>query len=278
MRNLAEEARSELVQAAWAYTRSYRDIERPVDKPGTRLILAGHQPQLFHPGVWFKNFVLDEIAKNHDGVAVNLVIDSDTIKTTSIRVPGGRVAEPIVENVAFDRQSVEIPYEARQIVDRDCLASFGRRAAEKIRPLVAAPFVESFWPLVVERLGACHNLGEVVAQRGTCKKGCGARPLTRFRRATSAICPRSIGSPATCWRGCRGCGKFTTVRWPTIAVPITCAQAPTRCPTWPRRTIGWKRRSGFGTWPTPAAVACSSVSAATRFCSRIGRASKLRLP
>lgn len=168
---LAEEARSELVQAAWAYTRSYRDIDRPALEAGTRLILAGHQPQLFHPGVWFKNFVLDEIAKNHRGVAVNLVIDSDTIKTTSVRVPSGTVAAPIVENVCLDRQSVEIPYEARQIVDRECLASFGRRAAEKIRSLVAAPFVETFWPRVVERLGACQNLGEVVAQARHVQEG-----------------------------------------------------------------------------------------------------------
>ncbi|MEX2111645.1 MAG: hypothetical protein WD845_00580 [Pirellulales bacterium] len=168
---LTEQARSELVQAAWAYTRSYRDIRRPAVEPTTRLILAGHQPQLFHPGVWFKNFVLHEIAARHGGVAINLVIDSDTIKTAAIRVPSGTVQEPIVESVPLDRQSAEIPYEARQIVDRECLESFGRRAAERIRPLVAHPFVEAFWPLVAERAESGRNLGEVIAQARHVQEG-----------------------------------------------------------------------------------------------------------
>src|SRR5205809_55902 len=41
------------------------------------LILAGHQPELFHPGVWFKNFVISSIAKARGGTSINLVIDSD---------------------------------------------------------------------------------------------------------------------------------------------------------------------------------------------------------
>ena len=64
-RSLAElsaSARRELVEKATAYTAQYRDVparlqnaESLADVP---FILAGHQPQLFHPGVWYKNFVL----------------------------------------------------------------------------------------------------------------------------------------------------------------------------------------------------------------------------
>ncbi len=193
---LAEQARSELVQAAWAYTRSYRDIPRPAVEASTRIVLAGHQPQLFHPGVWFKNFALHEIAAQHGGVAVNLVIDSDTIKTAAVRVPSGTVEEPIVESVPLDRQSAEIPYEARQIVDRECLASFGRRAAETIRPLVAQPFVEAYWPLVVERAGSCHNLGEVIAQARHVQEGLWGS--TTYEIPQSHVCDL----PAFHWFAC----------------------------------------------------------------------------
>ena len=30
--------------------------------PHGLLFLAGHQPQMFHPGVWYKNFALGELA------------------------------------------------------------------------------------------------------------------------------------------------------------------------------------------------------------------------
>ncbi len=159
------------MQAAWAYTRSYRDIQRPADESASRIVLAGHQPQLFHPGVWFKNFVLHEIASRHSAVAINLVIDSDTIKTTAVRVPSGTVAEPIVENIPLDLPSPEIPYEARKVIDRECLESFGSRAADAIGPLAPNPFVAAFWPLVVERAKACGNLGEVIAQARHVQEG-----------------------------------------------------------------------------------------------------------
>jgi hypothetical protein len=128
------------------------------------VLLAGHQPQLFHPGVWFKNFVLAALARWQRGVAVNLAIDSDTIKTASLRVPSGTPADPHVDSVSFDRQTAEIPYEERAILDRECLESFGSRAAEAIRPLVSDPLVREFWPLVAARARECGNLGECVAQ------------------------------------------------------------------------------------------------------------------
>jgi hypothetical protein len=161
---LARQARGELVAAAWNYTRAYRDVPQPVLAATTRLFLAGHQPQLFHPGVWFKNFALSHLAARHGGVGINLAIDSDTIKTASLRVPGGTPAEPRVESVPLDRQTAEIPYEERSIIDRDCLTSFGSRAGEIIKPLISDPLVGEFWPLVAQRARECDNLGECIAQ------------------------------------------------------------------------------------------------------------------
>ena len=54
--------------------------------PTGPLVLSGHQPELFHPGVWFKNFVISAIAKAVGGTAVNLVIDSDAARSTSVRL------------------------------------------------------------------------------------------------------------------------------------------------------------------------------------------------
>lgn len=161
---LASDARRELLEAAWDYTRGYRDVPLPAIAPQTPVLVAGHQPQLFHPGVWFKNFVLSQLAVRHGGVAVNLAIDSDTIKSAAIRVPTGSAAAPRVESLPLDDASTEIPYEERGIVNLDCLESFGQRAAEAIAPLVPNPMIREFWPLVVERARAGVNLGEAIAQ------------------------------------------------------------------------------------------------------------------
>lgn len=161
---LAAQARAEFVEAAWRYTSGYRDVPRPEAHTSGRVFVAGHQPQLFHPGVWFKNFALSELALAHGAVAVNLAIDSDTIKSASLRVPAGTSESPWAENVPFDRQTAEIPYEERAIIDRECLNSFANRAAKAIKQLVRDPFVREFWPLVMARSRQCDNLGRCLAQ------------------------------------------------------------------------------------------------------------------
>ena len=82
---LAVEARAELLAEARAWTAGYRDLPPlPADAAAPPLLMAGHQPQLFHPGVWFKNFALDALARRHGGLGVNLVVDNDTMKSSAL--------------------------------------------------------------------------------------------------------------------------------------------------------------------------------------------------
>ncbi len=160
--SLAAGARQDLLAEARRYTTSYRDVAP--NSSATRLFLAGHQPQLFHPGVWFKNFALARLAQNYDAVGVNLIVDSDTIKGASIRVPSGPIDEPIVQNVLFDESGATIPFEERAILDRDLFNSFGRRATEALTSAVPAPVMSEFWPLAQARARETNNLGECLAQ------------------------------------------------------------------------------------------------------------------
>jgi hypothetical protein len=164
---LAAAVRREVLQAAWNYTRRYRDVPRPDAGPAadtTPLLLAGHQPELFHPGVWLKNFVLGRAAAAVQGTAVNLVIDSDTVKTSAIRVPTGSVEQPWIEAVPIDEPMSSIPFECRRIQRPDVLAQCGDRVAQALAPLVRGPMIRRFWPLVVQRSRATDNLGECLAQ------------------------------------------------------------------------------------------------------------------
>lgn len=160
--DLANSARRELLAAATTYTQSYRDVQS--GEAGGKILLAGHQPQLFHPGVWFKNFALARLAREHGATAVNLVIDSDTLKQTTLRVPGGSVSQPRTRMIAFDAAGPEVLYARRDIHDRSMFASFGGRAGEWLRPLVPDPLLTRFWPMAVARAGETSNLGECLAQ------------------------------------------------------------------------------------------------------------------
>jgi hypothetical protein len=161
---LASQARSELLRGAFRWTSSYRDAVPPPCNAPARIVLAGHQPQLFHPGVWVKNFALDWIARAHGAYAVNLVVDSDTIKTNAVRVPGGSGEQPRIASIPLDLPGPVIPYEERRILSRPMFAEFGQRVARQIAPLVAEPLAGTFWPLAVERARQTDNLGACLAQ------------------------------------------------------------------------------------------------------------------
>ena len=124
----------------------------PTDATGL-IYLAGHQPQMFHPGVWFKNFVLGELARRDGATAVNLIIDGDTLSDAALRVPGGSVGEPHAAQIPFDSPDPDIPYEERTIEDRELFDSFARRATEQMTGLVADPLLAQSWPMVQARAG-----------------------------------------------------------------------------------------------------------------------------
>jgi hypothetical protein len=76
------------------------------------LLVAGHQPELFHPGVWVKNFALAGLARAHQATALNLVVDNDTVKSTALHVPSPPMQthdRPHRRSVLFDRWSGETP-------------------------------------------------------------------------------------------------------------------------------------------------------------------------
>ncbi len=162
--DVARHARQELVAEARQWTSQYRDTPTLSHDPARPLLLAGHQPQLFHPGVWLKNFALSELARRQGACAINLIVDSDSMKGVSMGVPGGSVQQPHLAAVPLDEAGPPIPYEERPIVDHGLLESFGRRAAEELRPFVPHPLLESFWPMVVARAKATGNFGACLAQ------------------------------------------------------------------------------------------------------------------
>ncbi len=120
------------------------------------LILSGHQPELFHPGVWFKNFVISSIAKASGGTAINLVIDSDVARATGIRVPTNSTDHAPVAELPFDAPRDEAPWEERQIHNERTFRSFGTEVKRAIAPLLDEStrgdklIIDDLWPLAIQ--------------------------------------------------------------------------------------------------------------------------------
>lgn len=162
--DLAAAARANMLESAVRYTRQYRDAPAILTRSPKRIMLAGHQPELFHPGVWFKNFVLDRLARENNAVAVNLLIDNDTCRGASIRVPTGTIDRPEAELIAFDDARPVAAWEERPVADLDVFRTFGERAANAIRPLVSNPLVDELWPHAIEAADGGATLGAAIAQ------------------------------------------------------------------------------------------------------------------
>jgi hypothetical protein len=112
-------------------------------------ILTGHQPELYHPGVWAKNFAAAGMASRFGGLGVNLVVDNDVPHAPSIRVPApdgaGTLRWRLVE---FDTWPGESPYEDWAVRDEACFRSFPDRLRDAIGPRADGAVIEEFWPFV----------------------------------------------------------------------------------------------------------------------------------
>lgn len=157
------EARKMLLASARDYTSQYTPQALPAlhDEP---IVMTGHQPALFHPGVWAKNFAIDGLAKSVRGLAIHVIIDNDTMREPSIRIPTGSTAKPEVVIEPFDRLSTAVPFERTRPVDLDVVRSFPSRVCDCVRPFVSAPLVKTLWDDVLSAIDRDKPLGHAFAQ------------------------------------------------------------------------------------------------------------------
>lgn len=111
------------------------------------LIVTGHQPAWYHPGVWFKNFLTAQVARQLGGIALHLLVDNDVAGPAALAVPSGSAHQPQLVQLPLDRPYEGVPWEERPVLERSLLASVARRVREQftLRPA-------SQRPLVVERM------------------------------------------------------------------------------------------------------------------------------
>jgi hypothetical protein len=115
--------------------------------PKTPLILTGHQPELFHPGVWVKNFAAAGLETRVGGRAAFLTVDNDTVHSTTVAVPHFDPAPKRVriDHAAFDQAGADVTYEFRTLLDFKTFSSFGDRQRDDLAAWPFKPLLADVW-------------------------------------------------------------------------------------------------------------------------------------
>jgi len=169
-------ARRETIAAAAEYMRAAGE---PVPATGPHpLLLAGHQPELFHPGVWCKNFALNGLARHHGLLPLNLVVDNDTAKSTTLRLPHLQDGSAHLDALPFDWWAREVPYEERHVHDEELFASLPERVEPITRAWPFRPLLADYWAEVRRQGQRTPLLGErCAAARRTLERRWGCQNL-----------------------------------------------------------------------------------------------------
>ena len=148
LRELREQARAELVRGAQEFA-AQGTCGCPGIDASAPVIATGHQPELFHPGVWAKNFAAHSLAWCTGTPAWNLIVDNDLQGRNAILVPAGTRDEPLLSEIPFSTPAPPRPWEESAIAAPELLVSFGERMREGMARWNVEPFGADLWRSVL---------------------------------------------------------------------------------------------------------------------------------
>ena len=163
-------ARREALLAAEDFCRRFGiEVAAPTDV-ASLLFVTGHQPLLFHPGVWIKNFLVDRCANEstdagRPAVGLNLIVDSDGFDSVSLTAPcmGAEVGKCSQYLAVGTRDGCYARAEVPSATEIEEFCEGGRRMLATLpAPAIARHFEDFCAQLKVTRMQAA-NLGELLA-------------------------------------------------------------------------------------------------------------------
>jgi hypothetical protein len=170
------------VEAAHRYlSAAGQDVPAPAPM---RVLCAGHQPEMFHPGVWVKNFALFGLASATGMTPLNLVVDNDAAKATMLYLPAwpadcqGDPAQVTLHKVPFDISPGEAPYEEHLVMDEAAFEALPNQVGALTGNWPFRPLLPSYWSAVLEHRRRTPRLAErLVSGRRTLERQWGCQNL-----------------------------------------------------------------------------------------------------
>ena len=83
---LRAQARLEAGEAGRSYSRSIGVTPAPAPRSDL-IVMTGHQPDFYHPGVWVKDFLVQRFADATGALGIDLVVDTDAAGDLELRTP-----------------------------------------------------------------------------------------------------------------------------------------------------------------------------------------------
>lgn len=138
--------RSELCMATVEYTQSLFELAKEVGiaipynsrnvspSPDSVIIMAGHQPVVYHPGVLFKSLAQRKLVEEVQGAAINVVIDTDSGDSGAFQWPQ---ANEHTVRIATDSltEKRDTLYRSQVIKDAEALRLLGRTVQSDLTDL-----------------------------------------------------------------------------------------------------------------------------------------------
>lgn len=184
---LRAHARRELFEASSRFhVQIGADAQTATLDESVPLVLGGHQPELFHAGVWVKNFAVGAIARRVGATAAHLVVDNDLPKSVGIRVPTSDSARVKSVFAEFDDRQPEVPFEAWNCQNPELFRGFEGRVIRALQGAIREPIIEQHWPVARAHISQDANIGRALsAARRSCEQALG---LTSREVPLSALC------------------------------------------------------------------------------------------
>jgi len=159
------------------------------------LFVSGHQPELFHPGVWFKNFLLSSLAKRHSGIGVNVLVDYDLARTFSLSVPSISNDHGLgKKNFSIDDSFANRPWEYTFANELSKWENFPTPVIEDLESVgISNPLLSELWPKVLHQICQNRPVGEsLAAARHSIELSAGLRtfelPFSKLAASRSFAC------------------------------------------------------------------------------------------
>lgn len=160
-------ARRAVLEEAARYTAELTgsSVELPADLDEQLLFMTGHQPALYHPGVWIKNLLIGKAAQQSAGLSLNLIVDNDLVSSTAIKIPQGTRDTPCFSEISFDETIKKKPWEETTIQNEELFRTFSARVekALKVWPELPTPLLSNIWPAAVAHMQKSDRLADCLA-------------------------------------------------------------------------------------------------------------------
>jgi hypothetical protein len=84
---MRDRARADVLALARDYSAGVLGVDAPASPSSGPICVTGHQPTFFHPGIWIKNLLTDDLARSAGGVGLNVIVDSDSAAGMCVNYP-----------------------------------------------------------------------------------------------------------------------------------------------------------------------------------------------